>query len=127
MQCVPQLARRHALHALARFAFEDMHDLADPLDAALGVLRLPFQMRQCRRSTSATITAFAVTRSVDKFAAASLMCCKRIAIWNQSRIGRFITPALAKTARDPEQPSVKAVTSVASIQPTFPGFALSVR
>jgi hypothetical protein len=40
MQRVPQLARRHALRALAVLAFEDMHDLADPLDAALGVLRL---------------------------------------------------------------------------------------
>ena len=37
---------------------------------------LPFQIRQCRRSTSATIIAFAVTRSgssVDKFAAASFV------------------------------------------------------
>jgi hypothetical protein len=44
---------------------------------------LPFQMRQRRRSTSATITAFAVTRSgqsVDKFPAANFVCCKRIAI-----------------------------------------------
>jgi hypothetical protein len=35
---------------------------------------LPFQIRQCRRSTSATIVAFAFTRSgslIDKFAAAS--------------------------------------------------------
>ena len=40
MQRVPQLARRHALHALAVFPFEDMHDLADPLDAALGIRRL---------------------------------------------------------------------------------------
>jgi len=40
MQCVPQLARRHAPRALALLSFEDMHDLADPLDAALGILRL---------------------------------------------------------------------------------------
>src|SRR5277367_3476742 len=40
MQRVPQLARRHALRALAVLALEDMHDLADPLDAALGILRL---------------------------------------------------------------------------------------
>src|SRR4051794_38199531 len=39
VQCVPQLARRHA-PAMAVFALEDMHDLADPLDAALGILRL---------------------------------------------------------------------------------------
>src|SRR6202034_874859 len=53
---------------------------------------LPFQMRQCKRSTSATITAFAVARSgssVDKFAAASLVCCKRIAIWNHVQNWRF--------------------------------------
>jgi hypothetical protein len=30
MQRVPQLARRHALRALAALALEDMHDLADP-------------------------------------------------------------------------------------------------
>ena len=40
MQRVPQLARRHPLRALAVLAFEDIHDLADPLDAALGILRL---------------------------------------------------------------------------------------
>src|SRR5208337_2948394 len=82
---------------------------------------LPFQMRQCRRSTSLMIIAFAVTRSgllVDKFAAASCVCCKRIAIWNQSKIGGFVTPALARTARKPGQPSVKAVTLVVSVRPT---------
>jgi hypothetical protein len=70
----------------------------------------PFQMRQCRRSTSATIIAFAATRSglsVDKFAAASLVCCKRIAIWNQSKIGGFVTSTFANTVRRPGQPSVK--------------------
>jgi hypothetical protein len=38
-------------------------------------LALPFQMRQCNRSTSATIAAFAVARSgssVDKFAVRQL-------------------------------------------------------
>jgi hypothetical protein len=40
MQRMPQLARRHAPRALAVLAFENMHDLADPLDAALGILRL---------------------------------------------------------------------------------------
>ena len=46
---------------------------------------LPFQMPQCSRSTLATIATFAITRSelsVDKFGAASFMCCKRIATWN---------------------------------------------
>ena len=40
MQRVPQLAPRHSLRALAVLAFEDVHDLADPLDAALGILRV---------------------------------------------------------------------------------------
>ena len=40
MQRVPQLARGHALRALAMLPFEGMHDLADPVDAALGILRL---------------------------------------------------------------------------------------
>jgi hypothetical protein len=61
-----------------------MHDLADPFDAALGILRLAVPNAPVQtRSTSATIIAFAATRSglsVDKFAAASLVCCKRIAI-----------------------------------------------
>jgi hypothetical protein len=43
VQRVPQLARRHPLRALAVLAFEDMHDLADPLEAALGILRLMAQ------------------------------------------------------------------------------------
>ncbi|MFL5284734.1 MAG: hypothetical protein ACJ8AW_28060 [Rhodopila sp.] len=44
---------------------------------------LPFQMRQCSRSISATIAAFAVTRSgssIDRLAAASFVCCNRIAM-----------------------------------------------
>src|ERR1700753_3789353 len=40
MQRVPQLARRYVLRAPAALALEDMHDLADPLDAALSILRL---------------------------------------------------------------------------------------
>ena len=62
-------------------------------------LALPFQMRQCKRSTSATITAFAVTRSglsVANFDAASFVCCKRIAMWNQSKIGGFVTPRVGQ-------------------------------
>jgi hypothetical protein len=39
-------------------------------------------------------------------------------MWNQSKIGGFVTPALARTARKPGQPSVKAVTLVASVRPT---------
>jgi hypothetical protein len=40
MQCVPQLARCHAFRTLAVLPSEDMHDLADPANAALGILRL---------------------------------------------------------------------------------------
>jgi hypothetical protein len=46
------------------------------------------------------------------------VCCKRIAIWNQSKIGDFVTSALARTARKPGQPSVKAVTLVVLVRPT---------
>src|ERR1700733_5108216 len=83
MQRVPQLARRHAPRALAVLAFEDMHTLRIRLMLRWAFFALPFQIRQCRRSTSATIVAFAFTRSgsfIDKFAAASFVCCKRIAI-----------------------------------------------
>ena len=64
-----------------------------------------------------TVDLYRPTRGIQS-AADSFACCKRIAIWNQSRSGGFITRALAKTARKPGQPSVKAVTSVASVRPT---------
>src|SRR4051812_799689 len=38
--------------------------------------------------------------------------------WNQSRIGRPVTPASARMARRPGQPSVKAVSSVSPVRPT---------
>ena len=37
MQRMPQLAGWHTLRAMAAFAREDMHDLADPLERELGV------------------------------------------------------------------------------------------
>ena len=40
MQRPPQLARWYASHAMAVFALEDMHDLADPVDAEAGILGL---------------------------------------------------------------------------------------
>src|SRR3954471_8054990 len=36
---------------------------------------------------------------------------------NQSKIGGFVTPALARAVRKPGHPSVKAVTSVVSVRP----------
>jgi hypothetical protein len=39
-QRVPQLTRCHTLRTAAVLPSEDMHDLADPVDAALGILRL---------------------------------------------------------------------------------------
>src|SRR3954470_13836994 len=53
-------------------------------------LALPFHSRQCRRSTSATITAFAATRagsSADRPPAICARCCSRMPMWNQSIIG----------------------------------------
>jgi hypothetical protein len=61
-----------------------MHDLADPIDAALSILgALPYQMRQRRRSTCTIITAFAFIRSgpsVDSPLAAPVACCIRMAM-----------------------------------------------
>jgi hypothetical protein len=60
-----------------------MHALRIRLMLRWAFFALPFQIRQCRRSTSSTIVAFAVSRSglsVDKLAAASFVCCKRIAM-----------------------------------------------
>jgi hypothetical protein len=42
VQRVPQVARWHTRRAMAEFAPEDMHDLADPVDAALGIPCLVF-------------------------------------------------------------------------------------
>ena len=88
-------------------------------------LALPFQMRQRRRSTSSTITAFAATRagcSVDRALAICFRCCSRMAMWNQSRIGGSATPASARMRRSPGQPSVKAVNAVSSVRPTASRF-----
>ena len=107
---------------MAPLTLEDMHDLADPLDAALSILRLAVPDAPAQRSTSATITAFACTRSglsVDNPLAACVACCSRMAMWNQSRIGGFVTPASARIDRRPGQPSVNAVTSVSSVWPTI--------
>src|SRR5271165_6367189 len=84
-------------------------------------LALPFQMRQCNRSTSATIAVFAWMRpgsSVDNPLAACFACCRRMAMWNQSAIGGFVTPASASNDRRPGQPSVNAVNVVAAVRPT---------
>src|ERR1700674_5839230 len=84
-------------------------------------LALPFQMRQCSRSTSATIAVFAAMRpgaSVDNPLAASLACCSRMAMWNQSAIGCFVTPASARIDCRPAQPSVNAVTVLLAVRPT---------
>jgi hypothetical protein len=75
---------------------------------------LPFQMRQCRRSTSATITAFAVTRSgssVDKFAAASLE-------WpdaNERREQTLEQSAGRRTKHDAIDPRSAPVTTTTSL------------
>ena len=78
----------------------------------LASLALPFQIRQCRRSTSATITALAFSRSgvsAGRVPAVFSACCSRMAMWNQSRPGGAVTPASTRIERSPEQPSVKAV------------------
>src|SRR3954447_5475770 len=85
----------------------------------LASLALPFQMRQCR--TSATITARAFSRSgvsAGRVLAVLSACCRRMAMWNQSSNGGFVTPALSRIERSPEQPSVKAVNSVSAVLPT---------
>ena len=55
MQSMPQLAGRCAHRTVARLALEDMHDLVDPLESEPGILGLAVPVRQCKRSTSATI------------------------------------------------------------------------
>ena len=84
-------------------------------------LALPFQIRQCRRSTSGTIAAFACIRpgvSADNPLAACFACCNRMAMWNQSAIGGFLQPASERIDRKPGAPSVNAVNSVSAARPT---------
>ena len=40
MQCMPRLARGYAFRAMTAFAFEDRHDLTDPVDAEPGIAGL---------------------------------------------------------------------------------------
>ena len=47
-----------------------------------------------------------------------LDCWSRMAMWNQSRIGGFVIPALARIDRSPGQPSVNAVSLVPAVRPT---------
>jgi hypothetical protein len=82
---------------------------------------LPFRTRQCRRSTSATITALACFRSgvsVGRVPAVFPACRSRMAMWHQSTNGGVVTPASARIERSPEQLSVKAVSSVSVVWPT---------
>jgi hypothetical protein len=86
-------------------------------------LALPFQIRQCSRSIGSTISSFAAARSGVSSTnplAASFACCRRIAMWNQSGIGGFVTPASVKIERKPEQPSVNAVSRMLQVRPIVP-------
>ena len=56
--------------------------------------------------------------SVDNPLAACFACWSRMAMWNQSRIGGFVIPALAKIDRRPGQRSVNAVSLVPAVRPT---------
>src|SRR5208283_120481 len=121
VQRVLQLAGWHTRSAMTALALEDMHDLADALECAPGIPALPFQIRQCNRSTSATIAVFAWIRpgsSVDNPLAACFACCSRKAMWNRSAIGGLVTPGAARIDRRPGQPSVNAVDVVAAVRPT---------
>jgi hypothetical protein len=57
MQRVPQLARRRALRARAVLPLKTSMTLRIRLMLRWAFFTLPFQMRQCRRSTAATIVA----------------------------------------------------------------------
>jgi hypothetical protein len=121
MQRVPQLARRHALRAPAVLAFEGRHDLADPLDAAQGVLRLavpnaPVQTLDLGDDHS-------LRRHPGRIISRQIRSCQLRVLqthrdMDQSKIDGFITPVLVRTVRRPGQPSVKTVTPVVSVRPT---------
>src|SRR5271165_3361988 len=66
MQGGPQFSRCRDGLSPTRLALEMMHDHADAIDADRALLALPFHNRQCRRSTSPTITAFAGIVTVTK-------------------------------------------------------------
>src|SRR5271167_4695038 len=62
MQRMPQLTGWRACRAVAALTPEDMHAFPDPLDRDLGVVRVPFQIRQRSRSTCSIMNAFVSIR-----------------------------------------------------------------
>ena len=102
---IPQFSGCHASGSMTALTLVEMHDLADAIEGLLGILALPFQMRQCSRSTSVTIVALASLRpgsSVSNPRAAGFACCSRMAMWNQiCDRPRAVTPASARIDRSP--------------------------
>src|SRR5208283_5349065 len=121
VQRMPQLAGWHTRSAMTALTLEDMHDLADALECApcipgLAVPDPPVQSLDLLDDRR--LAWIRPGSSVDNLLAACLACCSRMAMWNQSAIGGFVTPASASIDRRPGQPSVNAVNVVAAVRPT---------
>ena len=107
---------------MTAFTLVDMHDLADPIDAALGILGLavpdaPVQPLDLRDDHGLRLHPTPDRRSTIRLLPAS----RAAAAWRcgtNRAIGGVVTPASARIDRRPGQPSVNAVTSVSAVRPT---------
>ena len=87
----------------------------------------PFQIRQCNRSTSATITAFAAARSgspVNQPVRHLFEMLKFHRDVKPVKNRRFQDARAGENTRSPGQPSVKAVSTVSLFPPTASRFFL---
>ena len=120
-QCVPQPARRGAPRVLAAFVLVNTHDLADSVDAALGILRLAIPNAPAQ--TFDLVDDYGLCFHPAGIVGRQPACCLRRVLdphcdVNQSRKGGAVIPASTRMDRRPGQPSVNAVTSVSSVRPT---------
>ena len=102
VQCAPQLTRWHADHdlrAMAAFALEDMHNLADPIEAAPAIPGLAVPDASAQALDLGDDHGFRLHSagwSVDNPLAACFACWSRMAMWNQSRIGGIRDPGIGQ-------------------------------
>jgi hypothetical protein len=109
----------HASGSMTALTLVEMYDLADAIEGLPGIFGLAVPDAPVRpldlcddRDLGLLATRFVGEQG------ASFACCSRMAMWNQSAIGRVVTPASARIDRRPGQPSVNAVTFVVAVRPT---------
>ena len=117
----PKLPRWSVRFLAVWLALKGVHDLADRDDADLGVLGLavPQAPSQALNLSDDCLLCLLPRRGVGRQSVAiCFRCCRRIAMWNQSRIGGAVTPAAANVDRRRRHPSLNPVSSVSPARPT---------